>query len=70
MVQTVVERIKSLNPPGRFLEKDEDMYFVDAPSDRVVLKVSQALRERRWFESEKDASMRQEKRKGRISRSE
>ena len=67
MVHRIIDKIKSLDPPGRFLEKDEDLTFVDAPMDRVVLKVSQALRERRWFETEKDASVRQEKKRRRMS---
>lgn len=69
MVQRVIDRIKTLNPPGRFLEKGEDLLFRDAPQDRVILKVSQALRERRWFESEKDATFRQDKKRRRTTKS-
>lgn len=42
----VIEEIESLNPPGRFLERDGDGSFVTMDYKKALEKTSQALRER------------------------
>lgn len=48
----ILTAVRSLDPPGRFLiEKDppgKNKGYVDAPTQRVIDKTLQALRERKW----------------------
>ena len=41
----VLQTIKGLNPPGRFLKKSNDGKYYEQDDDTVVTKIKQALRE-------------------------
>jgi hypothetical protein len=44
--RTIVRAIRSSEPPGRFLKKDDDGFWYDIGDQRAAEKVSQALREK------------------------
>jgi len=68
MADSVIQQIMNMRPvPGRFLERVDDGHYVDVPYQRVFLKVSQALRERRWFETDEEMASRKEKKQRRKS---
>ena len=50
VAEIIVQQVKGRNPPGRFLERktENDGYWSDVPLDRVLEKICQALRERKW----------------------
>lgn len=44
----MLDNVKALDPPGRFLEKRADGYWVDVKPEKAFEKACQALRERKW----------------------
>jgi hypothetical protein len=50
----IIEKVKSRNPPGRFLERGSDDYYTEVPHERVKEKICQALREKKWMPNAKD----------------
>jgi len=51
----VINRLRELDPPGRFLVERDDGRYEDAPNEKVLEKTCQALRERKWKGSTKEA---------------
>lgn len=54
VAEAVIQLVKNRNPPGRFLERQNDGCYTEVPHDRVKEKICQALREKKWAPCGKD----------------
>lgn len=57
IASSIVERVRTLDPPGRFLELGDDGLFRDVQEHRVLEKTCQACRERKWGSAAPSAAL-------------